>query len=56
MVVRVEIYIKWGCFYCVWVKGLFDGKGVVYDEYDIMMGGFKCVEMQECVLGVMIVL
>ncbi|AXB76529.1 glutaredoxin 3 [Novosphingobium sp. P6W] len=42
---RIEIYTKWGCPYCVAAKGLLDGKGVTYEEYDVTMGGPKRAEM-----------
>ena len=45
--VKVEIYTKWGCPYCVRAKALLDAKGVAYTEYDITMGGPKRAEMQE---------
>ena len=48
---KVEIYTKWGCPYCVRAKALFDGKGVVFEEYDITMGGPKRAEMLERVPG-----
>lgn len=43
----VEIYTKWGCGYCVRAKQLLDRKGVVYEEYDVTMGGPKRAEMME---------
>ena len=55
MAATVEIYTKWGCPYCVRAKGLLDGKGVAYEEYDITMGGPKRAEMQERVPGAMTV-
>ncbi|HEX7751214.1 MAG TPA: glutaredoxin 3 [Novosphingobium sp.] len=55
MAARVEIYTKWGCPYCVRAKGLLDGKGVRYEEYDITMGGPKRAEMRERVPGAMTV-
>ncbi|WP_159975731.1 MULTISPECIES: glutaredoxin 3 [unclassified Novosphingobium] len=48
---RIEIYTKWGCPYCVAAKGLLDGKGVTYEEYDVTMGGPKRAEMVERVPG-----
>ena len=45
--VKVEIYTKWGCPYCVRAKALLDAKGVAYTEYDITMGGPKRAEMLE---------
>lgn len=55
MAATVEIYTKWGCPYCVRAKGLLDGKGVAYEEYDITMGGPKRAEMRERVPGAMTV-
>ncbi len=49
--VKVEIYTKWGCPYCVAAKRLLDGKGVTYEEYDITMGGPRRQEMRERVPG-----
>jgi glutaredoxin 3 len=48
---KIEIYTKWGCPYCVAAKALLDGKGVIYTEYDITMGGPKRDEMRERVPG-----
>ncbi|KMS59305.1 glutaredoxin [Novosphingobium barchaimii LL02] len=48
---RIEIYTKWGCPYCVAAKGLLDGKGVTYEEYDVTMGGPKRAEMVSRVPG-----
>lgn len=42
---KVEIYTKAFCPYCHRAKALLDGKGVVYEEYDITMGGPKRTEM-----------
>ena len=53
--VKVEIYTKWGCPYCVRAKALLDAKGVAYTEYDITMGGPKRTEMQERAPGAMTV-
>jgi glutaredoxin 3 len=44
---KVEIYTKWGCPYCTRAKALLDAKGVVYDEYDVTLGGPKRAEMVE---------
>jgi len=52
---KVEIYTKWGCPYCVAAKSLLDKKGVVFEEYDVTMGGPKRAEMQERVPGAMTV-
>ncbi len=43
--VKVEMYTKWGCPYCVAAKSLFDRKGVAFEEYDVTMGGPKRAEM-----------
>lgn len=45
MTAKVEIYTKFACPYCVRAKHLLDGKGVVYTEYDVTMGGAKRDEM-----------
>jgi glutaredoxin 3 len=44
---KIEIYVKWGCPYCVAAKTLLDAKGVAYEEHDITLGGPKRTEMQE---------
>lgn len=36
---RIEIYTKWGCPYCVRAKDLLTRKGVEFTEYDVTMGG-----------------
>ncbi|WP_379546701.1 glutaredoxin 3 [Qipengyuania sp. DSG2-2] len=43
---KVDIYTKFGCGYCFRAKRLLDEKGVVYEEFDITMGGPKRDEMQ----------
>jgi glutaredoxin 3 len=48
---KIEIYVKWGCPYCVAAKALLDRKGVAYEEYDITMGGPKRDEMRQRVPG-----
>lgn len=48
---KVEIYVKWGCPYCVRAKALLDRKSVSYTEYDITSGGPKRDEMQQRVPG-----
>jgi glutaredoxin 3 len=48
---KVEIYTQWGCGYCVRAKALLDRKGVVYEEYDITMGGPRRQEMVDRVPG-----
>lgn len=42
---RVEIYTKFLCGYCARAKALLSAKGVVFEEYDISMGGPKRAEM-----------
>ena len=42
---KVEIYSKIFCGYCARAKRLLDAKGVVYEEYDLSMGGPKRAEM-----------
>jgi glutaredoxin 3 len=41
----VEIYTKAFCPYCHRAKALLSAKGVVFEEYDITMGGPKRAEM-----------
>jgi glutaredoxin 3 len=45
MTVKVEIYTKFACPFCVRAKALLDGKGVGYTEYDVSGGGAKRQEM-----------
>ena len=49
--VRVEIYTKAFCGYCVRAKRLLDEKGADYEEYDITFGGPKRAEMLERAKG-----
>ena len=42
---RVEIYTKMFCPYCTRAKRLLSDKGVVFEEYDITLGGAKRDEM-----------
>ena len=42
---KVEIYTKFGCGYCARAKALLTGKGVMFEEYDITMGGPQRAEM-----------
>lgn len=42
---EVVIYTKFGCGYCFRAKRLLDGKGIVYTEHDVTMGGPKRAEM-----------
>lgn len=44
---KVEIYTKAFCGYCFRAKQLLDEKGVIYEEYDVTMGGPKKAEMLE---------
>lgn len=50
-VATVEIYTKWGCSFCTRAKALLDSKGVVYEEFDVTMGGPKKAEMLARVPG-----
>lgn len=43
--VKVEIYTKAWCGFCVRAKRLLDSKGIDYTEHDITMGGPKREEM-----------
>ena len=43
--VRVEIYTKAFCGYCVRAKRLLEAKGADYEEFDITFGGPKRAEM-----------
>ena len=36
---KVEIYTSPFCGYCFRAKRLLDGKGVAFEEYDVMMNG-----------------
>jgi glutaredoxin 3 len=47
MTVKVEIYTKFACPFCVRAKTLLDSKGVTYTEYDVTGGGAKRDEMVE---------
>ncbi|HWI87447.1 MAG TPA: glutaredoxin 3 [Sphingomonas sp.] len=42
---KVEIYTKMFCPYCVRAKRLLTGKGIIFEEYDITMGGPRRAEM-----------
>lgn len=44
---KIEIYTKAFCPYCYRAKHLLDGKGAVYEEIDITMGGPRRAEMLE---------
>ena len=48
---KVEIYVKWGCPYCVRAKALLDSKGIAYTEHDVTMGGALRAEMVQRVPG-----
>lgn len=43
--VKVELYSKAFCPYCIRAKSLLKGKGVAFEEYDITMGGPRRQEM-----------
>ena len=45
MTAKVEIYTSPFCGYCHRAKRLLEEKGVVYNEFDILMDGAKRVEM-----------
>ena len=42
---KIEIYTKAFCGYCVRAKALLGRKGVVFEAYDITMGGPKRQEL-----------
>lgn len=42
---KVEMYVKYGCPYCVRAKALFDRKGIDVTEYEIAGNAEKSVEM-----------
>lgn len=44
---KVEMYVKWGCPYCMRAKSLFDKKGVDVIEYEIAGNEEKRAEMVE---------
>lgn len=48
---RIELYTKAFCGYCARAKALLTDKGVVFEEYDITMGGPKRQEMLERAKG-----
>jgi glutaredoxin 3 len=52
---KVEIYTKFGCGYCSRAKALLDSKGIVYEEYDITLGGPRKAEMLSRMPGAMTV-
>ena len=45
MTAKVEIYTSPFCGYCHRAKRLLEEKGVVYNEFDILMDGAKRAEM-----------
>ncbi|HSE78109.1 MAG TPA: glutaredoxin 3 [Alphaproteobacteria bacterium] len=45
MTAKVEIYTSPFCGYCHRAKRLLEEKGVVYNEFDILMDGAKRTEM-----------
>ena len=44
---RIEIYTTPFCGYCSRAKSLLDGKGVAYEEFDVMMDDGKRTEMRQ---------
>ncbi len=42
---KIEIYTKMLCPFCTRAKKLLDGKGAIYEERDISMGGPPRAEM-----------
>ncbi len=44
---RVEIYTSLLCGYCYRIKKLLDGKGVAYEEIDVMLKPWRRAEMIE---------
>ncbi|WP_027442050.1 glutaredoxin 3 [Erythrobacter cryptus] len=42
---RIDIYTKFACPFCVRAKRLLASKGVVFNEYDITLGGPRREEM-----------
>jgi glutaredoxin 3 len=44
---KIEIYTTPWCGYCARAKGLFDRKGAVYNEVDVMEDTGKRAEMRE---------
>lgn len=45
IMVKVEVYSKAFCPYCVRAKALLNSKGVAFEEYDITLGGPRRAEM-----------
>ncbi|MEO1921818.1 MAG: glutaredoxin 3 [Sphingomonadaceae bacterium] len=44
---KVEMYVKWGCPYCIRAKSIFDRKGVEVTEYEIAGNEERRAEMVE---------
>ena len=44
---KVEMYVKWGCPYCIRAKSVFDRKGVEVTEYEIAGNEERRAEMVE---------
>ncbi len=44
---KVEMYVKWGCPYCVRAKALLERKGVEITEYEVAGDAEKRAEMAE---------
>ena len=42
---KIDMYTKFACPFCVRAKHLLKSKGVEFNEYDITLGGPKCEEM-----------
>jgi len=42
---RIDIYTKFGCFYCLRAKQLLASKGVAFNEIDVTHGGNEYDEM-----------
>lgn len=44
---KVEMYVKWGCPFCIRAKSVFDRKGVEVTEYEIAGNEERRAEMVE---------
>jgi glutaredoxin 3 len=42
----IDIYTKFGCPYCARAKQLLIGKGAIFNEIDVTMGGAPRAEME----------
>lgn len=49
--VKVEIYTRAGCPYCVAAIGLLNSKGIAFSEYDAPSGSAGRAEMEQRVPG-----